>query len=320
MKIQLLFLLLSGHIGSSLSGQTTPLPHPSKGRIERQESFPSRYVPARHVDIWLPDGYSPRKRYDVWYFHDGQMLFDSTVTWNKQEWGVDETFSMLMERKKIRNCIVVGIWNSGAERHSEYFPQKPFEALPQDFRDSLLAMGKRSGNVPLFATSVRSDAYLKFITEELKPWIDAHYSTKKGRKHTFVAGSSMGGLISMYAISEYPDMFGGAVGLSTHWPGIFSLENNPIPDAFVEYVRQYAPSPENHILYFDHGTEGLDAMYGPTQQRITEVLCEKGYCCGKQNFATGVLYGMDHSERSWSKRLPGIISFMYHKTNPSRFK
>jgi len=61
--------------------------------------------------------------------HDGQMLFDSTLTWNKQEWGVDETLSQLMREKKIKDCIVVGIWNGGRSRHAEYFPQKPFESL-----------------------------------------------------------------------------------------------------------------------------------------------------------------------------------------------
>ena len=79
-----------------------------------------------------------------------------------------------------------------------------------------------------------SDNYLKFLVTELKPFIDKKYSVYKDMNHTFIAGSSMGGLISMYAICEYPRVFGGAACMSTHWPGIFSAEGNPVPDAFAK--------------------------------------------------------------------------------------
>jgi len=67
------------------------LPRPASGSIRRVVNFPSRFVEPRNVDIWLPDGYDPKKKYAVLYMQDGQMLFDSTNTWNKQEWGIDET-------------------------------------------------------------------------------------------------------------------------------------------------------------------------------------------------------------------------------------
>ena len=95
----------------------------SSGKVVRIENFQSKFVAARNVDVWLPEGYSPAKKYNVVYMHDGQMLFDSTQTWNKKEWKVDEVFSKLISEKKIEDCIVVGIWNNGAERIAEYFPQ-----------------------------------------------------------------------------------------------------------------------------------------------------------------------------------------------------
>ena len=71
------------------------LPKVSAGSIQRFENLPSRFVAARNVDVWFPDGYSPKKRYAVLYMHDGNSLFDSSIMWNHQEWGVDETVSKL---------------------------------------------------------------------------------------------------------------------------------------------------------------------------------------------------------------------------------
>ena len=94
----------------------------SSGTLERIENFPSKYVRARNVDVWLPEGYSKKKKYAVLYMHDGQMLFDSSITWNKQEWKVDEVASQLMEEGKTKDFIVVAIWNHADIRHPNYFP------------------------------------------------------------------------------------------------------------------------------------------------------------------------------------------------------
>src|ERR1035437_7847116 len=95
------------------------LPKVSSGSIKRIENFKSRFIASRNVDVWLPEGYNTSKKYNVVYMHDGQLLFDSLLTWNKKEWKVDEVFSQLIREKKIEECIVVGIWNNGAERISE---------------------------------------------------------------------------------------------------------------------------------------------------------------------------------------------------------
>ncbi|MEZ4826806.1 MAG: alpha/beta hydrolase-fold protein [Bacteroidia bacterium] len=205
-------------------------------------------------------------------------------------------------------CIVVGVWNGGSLRHSEYFPQKPFESLPVAFRDSLLHEAKRNGETPLFAAEVSSDLYLKFLTTELKPHIDSTYATYTDRANTFIAGSSMGGLISMYAICEYPDIFGGAACLSTHWPGIFVAENNPVPQAFADYMRAHLPDPATHKIYFDYGTETLDAMYEPFQLRIDTVMQHHGY--DTLNWQTLKFRGEDHSENAWRKRFELPVTFL----------
>ena len=282
----------------------------STGTVERFENFNSKYISARNVDVWLPDNYNPKNKYSVLYMHDGQMLFDASTTWNKQEWGVDEVIGKLIAEGAIKPCIVVGIWNSGINRHSDYFPQKPFEQLSKEKQDSLISRGKRYKDISLFANGIQSDNYLKFIVYELKPFIDKTYSTKKKAKDTFMAGSSMGGLISMYAICEYPKVFGGAACLSTHWIGSHPTENNPMPEQFCIYLKNNLPNPKNHKLYFDYGTKTLDAQYEPFQKKVDAIMEEKKF---KKNWTTIKFNGLDHSEKSWNKRLHIPILFLLGK-------
>jgi hypothetical protein len=260
--------------------------------------------------VWLPEGYTIDKKYQVLYMHDGQMLFDSINTWNHQEWQVDEIATKLINENMVAPFIVVGIFNSGSKRHSEYFPQKPFENLSKEEQE-LIYKSNRANNNSVFADKIQSDDYLKFIIEELKPFIDSAYSTLKSKKYTFIAGSSMGGLISMYAICEYPTVFGGAACISTHWPGTFTVENNPIPDAFLDYLKIHLPSSKKHKLYFDHGTKTLDAIYGTFQKRADKIITDGGY--NSSNFMTKVFEGDDHSEKSWAKHLDIPLIFLLKK-------
>lgn len=287
-----------------------PVPGVSSGTVKRLENFPSKYITTRNIDIWLPEGYSAAKKYAVLYMNDGQMLFDSTTTWNKQSWDVDNVLSKLLQEKKIRNVIVVGIWNGGATRHADYFPQKPFESLTPEQKEFVTRQLQASG-ITKTAFQPRSDNYLKFLVTELKPFIDKTYPVYTDRSNTFIAGSSMGGLISMYAICEYPDVFGGAACMSTHWPGIFTLEGNPVPDAFTGYMSRHLPDPEDHKIYFDYGDQTLDALYPPLQKKVDEVMKARGYSA--QNWETRFFPGMDHSEKSWNKRLAVPIEFLLKK-------
>lgn len=261
----------------------------------------SNYVDGRLISIWLPEDYSTNEKYGVLYMHDGQMLFDSTITWNKQEWKVDEVISKLILDKKIEKTIVVGINNNGNKRHAEYFPQKAIKYLADSIRikfEKLLPGGPKA------------DDYLRFIVNELKPYIDKNYSTLSDAMHTYIAGSSMGGLISLYAICEYPNVFSSAACISTHWIGSFE-NNSEIPLAFEKYAMETLPSPTNHKIYFDFGTATLDQYYEPYQNKIDLIMKEKGF--DNSNWVTIKFEGADHSERSWAKRLDIIISFLIEK-------
>ncbi|GAB3015434.1 alpha/beta hydrolase-fold protein [Niabella terrae] len=258
------------------------------------------------VRVWLPDDYQPTGKYQVLYAQDGQNLWDAAFNWTRQEWIMDEVMGRLQQQKKIHPTIVVAIDNAGVKRHAEYFPQKPFETLAPAVQDSLLKT--KWGENPLFATPIYSDRYLKFLVEELKPFIDSAYSTLPDREHNFMIGSSMGGLISLYAVCEYPDVFGGAICMSTHWPGIFEVAGNPIPPAFYAYLQKQLPDPQTHRFYFDYGTQTLDADYGPYQHAVDNILRQRGY--GPKNWETLRFEGAAHVESSWAQRLHIPIRFM----------
>lgn len=285
----------------------------SQGQLITYWQMPSQWVAARNVHVWLPEHYDMTKggkdQFAVLYMHDGQMLFDKTSTWNGQEWGVDEVASQLMATGKTRNFIIVGIDNGGSERrHAEYFPQKPFESLPTDYQNQLYGVSRGAGESLFSGNKVQSDGYLSFLVKELKPFIEANFRVATGPENTFVMGSSMGGLISMYAISEYPDVFGGAACLSTHWPGIFSMDDNPIPNAFMDYMTGHLPDPATHRLYFDYGDQTLDAMYPPLQKQADAVIEKKGY--GPSSWETRFFPGANHSEEAWQARLDQPLLFL----------
>ena len=285
-------------------------PEVSLGKIQHIENFPSKYVDARNIDVWMPEGYSVSEKYAVLYMHDGQMLYDAATTWNKQSWEVDEVAGKLIREGKTKKFIVVGIWNNGSKRHPEFFPQKPYENLLPTQKDTITAQLQKAGRTKEKFQPI-SDLYLKFLVTELKPYIDNHFSTLKNRENTVIAGSSMGGLISMYAICEYPEVFGGAACISTHWPGTFSSENNPIPDAFLNYMNSHLPDPKTHQFYFDYGNKTLDALYPELQKKVDLLMKNKGFT--PSTWTTQFFEGKDHSEKSWTERLHIPFEFLLKK-------
>lgn len=282
------------------------------GIIYRVDSFPTKHITPRTVDVWLPYNYSSNKKYSVLYMHDGQMLFDATTTWNKQEWKIDETVSKLITQNKIEDIIVVAIWNIPNLRHMDLYPKKPFQLLSKKEQETVQLEAKKL-NMVCSLDKINSDNYLKFIVKELKPYIDKNYSVYTDAEHTGIMGSSMGGLISMYALCEYPKIFGKAACLSTHWVGFRDFENNPIPESFFAYMQKKLPKAKNHKIYFDYGTETLDASYLKYEYRVDEVLQNKKYTT--KNYKNLKFEGENHSEASWQKRIDIPIEFMFGKTN-----
>ena len=286
-------------------------PNVSVGKLDFDPEFesPSGLVSARNVYVWLPSDYSKGKKYSVVYMSDGQNLFDAEKMFNHQEWKVDETFGRLLEEKKIQNCIVVGVANSFRTRSQEYFPQDVFELYSPELKD--YSRSKRLGEQDLLGNN-----YLKFLVEELKPCIDENYSTRKDREHTFHMGSSMGGLISSYAVTKYPEVFGGAGCLSTHsvlYITDYNAEQDfidPANQCYVDYLKANL-KPNSCKLYMDRGDQTLDAQYPKYQDRIDKMLKDTGW--DDDHFVSKVFPGLAHVEDSWASRLEVPVLYLLGK-------
>jgi enterochelin esterase-like enzyme len=216
----------------------------------------------------------------------------------------------LSSENEIDDVIVVAIWNIPAIRHADLFPKKPLLQLTEEEQKLIFENAHKFG-YQFNLEDINSDNYLKFIVKEVKPFVDSNFSVFTDADHTAIMGSSMGGLISMYAICEYPKVFSKAACLSTHWIGFREFDNNPIPESFFKYISANLPDPKNHKIYFDYGTETLDASYLKYAYRVDEILKEKGYT--QQNSRNLKFEGENHSEASWQKRINIPLEFMFGK-------
>ncbi len=279
--------------------------------MDKLVNFPSAFVSPRNLGIWLPRQYQqqPEQHFPVLYMQDGQNLFDETIE-IENSWQLDETAQRLMDEGKIQPAIIVGIWNSWIRR-LDYFPQKAANYFsPED--EVIIAEAKQELGDPL-DTPWQGDAYLKFIVQEVKPYIDTHYRTLPQQEHTMVAGSSYGGLISLYALAEYPDIFSAAACLSTHWPILYSNSHMSPSEAIRAYLREHLPIAGNHRIYFDYGSEGLDQYYEVHQLQVDKIMQNKGYTSGR-DWMTRSFPGTDHTERDWAARLDVVLEFLLKPT------
>jgi len=280
---------------------------PTVGRLVEHPGMASAHAATRNVTVWLPPGYDASDaRYPVLYMHDGQNLFDaSKVPYG--EWCVDEHLGRLIANGQIRAPIVVGVWNTPL-RLREYVPADLITALPDDMRNDVQNA---------YGGPALSEGYLTFLADELKPLIDRTYRTLPGRDDTMMSGSSMGGLMSLYAVMKRPEIFGAAACLSTHWPvrvdqtadlAELNAWRERLVMAWTGVVSAGLPPPADHRLYFDRGDETLDQSYAAFQSRIDETIRARGY--GPDLFQTLVFPGAQHNEASWNQRLDVPLKFL----------
>jgi predicted alpha/beta superfamily hydrolase len=179
-------------------------------------------------------------------------------------------------------------------------PWDMYQAAPPEYREQ---MSRYMGSEPT------SREYLRFVVDELKPFIDTNYRTRPGRDETFTMGSSMGALISLYGIIEYPEIFGGAAAVSTHWPSSMMLDNPEANEPILAWLRKSIPPPGDHRVYFDFGTEELDSSYEPHQKAVDNVMLEIGYEQGVL-WQTQKFEGAGHNEGAWQERAHIPLKFL----------
>lgn len=277
-----------------------------EGRFVDLGNVESEYIAPTKVVIWLPPEYDAAKqRYGVVYMHDGQNLFDPKRSNFNKVWAADKSALRLIAAARTKPFIIVGIDQPGEDRGRQYFPRAMADLLSPAVRNKLTTQGN--------GKPIISDEYLKFIVTELKPQIDREYRTKADRRHTAIAGSSMGGLISLYAITRYPKIFGVAGAVSTHLPlgdpNWTSSERDDIFAAWRTYVANELGKPAGRRIWFDHGTETLDAFYEPYQQVLDGALIANGWRKGR-DFSSQVYSGTPHEENAWAARLDDVFGWM----------
>jgi predicted alpha/beta superfamily hydrolase len=243
------------------------------GTVKYHRAMKGDGIKPRDVVVWLPPSYegSSEGRYPVLYVHDGQNAFDPTTSFLGADWQIDETADGLIREGKLQEIIVVGIYNSD-DRREEY------------------------------SDTPKGRAYMNFVVENLKPFIDHTYRTLPGREHTAVMGSSMGGLISFLLAWNYPQVFSQAACLS---PAFVYRD----VDA-TSLVESYDGPNKPIRIYMDNGGVGVDAQLQPGCEKMLRALRAKGFETGK-NLEWYHDPEAEHSERAWSKRVWRPLLFMY---------
>ncbi|NNJ72375.1 MAG: alpha/beta hydrolase [Enterobacterales bacterium] len=235
----------------------------------------------RQVRLYLPPGYKDSEQhYPVLYMHDAQNLFD-TQTAYAGEWQVDEALNTLHAEKGVA-VIVVGIDNGGDKRINELSPWQN-----DDY-------GQAEG-----------EAYVRFIVEQLKPYIDEHYKTKPDAANTGVMGSSLGGLITQYAIFEYPNVFSKA--------GVYS-PSFWFSDAVYEHASEKLSklSSEHKIHYLVGTEEGSDSV--ADINKMVSIISEAtaSQAVNQPVLLVNIVPGGEHNESFWAQHFAMTIEFLYH--------
>ncbi|MBV6513624.1 MAG: hypothetical protein FMNOHCHN_03159 [Ignavibacteriaceae bacterium] len=241
------------------------------GEVEYHRDFPSAFLPLkRDIIVWLPPSYRKdlKKYYPVLYMHDGQNIMDPKTAYVGVDWRVDETLTSLIKKGLMKEIIVVGI-NNTSDRLDEYSDRE------------------------------KGKAYRKFITQELKQFIDARYRTLTSREHTAIMGSSMGGLCSLLTVWESSEIFMKAACLSSS----FYFDHQRV----FRIIEDYFGHKKDIRIYIDSGEDGRrDA------QKMFCLLGMKGFQIGED---MDYFYdpGAQHTESAWASRLERPLRFLFGK-------
>ena len=262
--------------------------HTLTGDIRVHKDFQSKILNnSRDIIVYLPPGYKEqaKRRYPVFYMHDGQNLFDGATSFiNGQEWRADETAQSLIEAQQIKPVIIVGIYNAGKERINEYTPE-------QDLK---------------YKAGGQADLYGRMLVEELKPFIDQNYRTLKTAKDTGLGGSSLGGIVSLYVGLKYRNVFNRLAVIS---PSVWFADKQ-----ILRFVESQPYSPKVRI-WLDIGTKESskpeEASNAVSDTRLLkDALTKKGWKLEQQlRYVEDA--GAEHNERAWASRLSSILQFLF---------
>ncbi|EGF91911.1 esterase family protein [Asticcacaulis biprosthecium C19] len=278
-------------------------------RLDHHARVPSQNVEPRDITVWVPDACQGVIRCSVLYMMDGQNVF-TLSPYSGADWGVADALPKLMAEHKVPPTIVVAVDNIEA-RTREYMPQRVYDLMPTDYQARIRAF---EGDQP-----PNSDAFLKFLVTELKPFIDKTYPTVTGPEGTVIMGSSMGGHIALYAQGEYPDVFGASASLSMPWlmagwakdaAGV-AADRRTVTEGWRAWLASSRLQAGRNRIYTDQGTLGLDDEFTPYMEGVTTMFLNRGW--DAVHFQSRVFPGTKHSEKDWRKRIAIPLVFVLNR-------
>jgi predicted alpha/beta superfamily hydrolase len=294
-----------------------PAPEVSPGRVVKIDAFAGA-LSTRPLYIYLPRGFDEHgeRRYPVIYMHDGQNCFDACVADSYAgAWQADIAADFLIRHGLMQECLVVGVSHGREQRIVEYLP--PYATvIPPSRRPHVRSLrvgdassvGKTPAR-PLTPVAGRADLTFRYYRDDVAPYVEAHYRAASGRDQRATCGSSMGGIFSLYIMTEYPEFARNHAALSS------SLWTTRTRSGTLEAIeRLRAAPPHDTRLWLDSGTQSGPGNRGDDGMRDTQALrdalLEAGYQAGV-DFQYYLDEGGRHNEASWAARLPLVFQFLF---------
>jgi enterochelin esterase-like enzyme len=259
----------------------------SEGELRLHELSSRIFGNRRFLRVWVPAGYdlpeNEARRYPVFYLNDGQNLFESATSFTGVEWRVGETADRLVRESQIPPMIFVGIDNARLERMQEYLPYRSLNPL---------VLRPRGGRYP------------EFLIQEVMRFVGGHYRVAKGAEHTALGGSSLGGLISLYAVRAAPGVFGHVLLES---PSLWVAGRRILKEC-----RTFHSWPEKVCLAVGTREVGRDDKDRETVENVRElerILRRSGL--DERRLRVEIADGGTHSEGAWAARFPDALRFLF---------
>lgn len=258
------------------------------GTLRRVEVAGGPVPIRRDVLVWLPPGYdepaNAEKQYPILYLHDGQNIFEK-LPHVPGEWMADDTATRLIVAGKIEPLIIVGVPSAGMRRIEEYVPIEVFDGIP-----------------------ARGEAHVQWLAEEVIPRVERVCRVRPGKANRVVGGSSLGAVISLYAATERPDLFG-AVLLES--PAM--LARDRLLFRFFEGRSNFPTrafiAVGTHEVGHDSSDAARNAAYLQSAKDLEALMGTKGIAEGDRTLVIGE--GAVHNENAWAERLPAALEFLF---------
>ena len=270
----------------------------------------------RRIQIYYPFEKKIDSNTTFIIMNDGEELFYEKDSWHGKAWNIDDSFKRLKESGYQLNIVIVAIDSARrakggiideTRRYSEYFPKDAIPFFKRGFKKYIYGS---------FIDIPKMD-YLEFLEKKIVPYIENKFNVTLNNTNLGIICASMGGLNAINAQLEYPDLFGFAGCISTHWIGIKISEYLALPfskkisgdpnttTAIIKYIESKSEILNDQKLYFDHGSEGFDRYYSKPQEQINQI-----FDINNINYDYKKFEGDDHEPKYFGRRFDSILIYL----------